>query len=77
MDTKTLATQVLESLQRAPACTFDQLVKDCTEFTWNQLFFEVDRLRQLGQLRLTSVDDGRYHLSLSHKEMPDKTAIDL
>jgi hypothetical protein len=75
LDTKTIATQVLEFLQRNPACTFDQLAKDCGEFTWTQLFYEVDRLRQLGQLSLMEVGFGRCHLSLSPKEESHETLL--
>jgi hypothetical protein len=66
--TKTLSTQMLESLQRNPGCGFDQLVKDCSEFTWNQLFYEVDRLSRLGQLCLIRADAGHYFLRLPFTE---------
>lgn len=61
---KPIATQILESLARNPACEFQQLLADCSEFTWNQLFYEVDRLSQLGQLCLTSVGGGHYFMRL-------------
>ena len=64
LQSKPIATRILESLARHPACGFQQLVSDCSEFTWNQLFYEVDRLSQLGQLRLTSVDGGHYFIRL-------------
>jgi hypothetical protein len=59
---------VLESLARNPACEFNALVADCSEFTWNQLFYEVDRLSRNGQLRLTSVGGGNYFLRLPPTE---------
>lgn len=62
--TKTITAQVLDALQRNPGCEFDLLIKDCSEFTWNQLFYEVDRLSQLGQLCLTSVGGGHYLIRL-------------
>ena len=61
---RSIATQILETLARKPACEFQQLVVDCSEFTWKQLFYEVDRLNQLGQLRLTSADGGHYFIRL-------------
>ena len=63
LPSKPIATQVLESLARNPACEFKQLVADCPEFSWNKLFYEVDWLSQLGQLCLTSVG-GHYSISL-------------
>ena len=63
LPSKPIANQVLESLARNPACEFKQLVADCPEFTWNQLFYEVDWLSQLGQLSLTSVRRSLLHQS--------------
>jgi len=64
LQSKPIATQILESLARNPACEFQQLLADCSEFTWNQLFYEVDRLSQLGQLCLTSVGGSHYFMRL-------------
>ncbi len=66
LKSKPITDQVLESLARHPACEFQTLVADCSEFTWNQLFYEVDRMRQLGQLCLTSADDGNRFIVLPH-----------
>lgn len=66
LKSKPITTQVLECLERNPACEFQTLVADCSEFTWNQLFYEVDRMRQLGQLCLTSADDGNHFIGLLH-----------
>jgi hypothetical protein len=66
--TKPITTQVLESLERNPSCAFDTLVANCSEFTWNQLFYEVDRLSRLGQLCLSSVGGGHYSLRLPQIE---------
>jgi len=73
--TKTIAAQVLESLRSHPACEFDQLVADCSDFTWNQLFYEVDRLSRLGQLRLTPTGNGHYFLRLTQNEESHETVI--
>jgi hypothetical protein len=61
---KLIAEEIVEVLQRHPACTFETLVASCSEFTWNQIFAEVDRMCRLGQLRLVSRDDGRYIIGL-------------
>jgi hypothetical protein len=65
---KTITTQVLDVLQRNQTCEFDLLVHDCSEFTWNQLFHEVDRLTRLGQFCLYPVGEGHYFLRLPPKE---------
>lgn len=67
-NSKTITTHVLDALQRNPGCEFDRLVKDCSEFTWNQLFYEVDRLSRLGQLCVYPVGEGQYYLRLPNSE---------
>lgn len=66
LKSKPITTQVLECLERNPACDFKTLVADCSEFTWNQLFYEVDQMRQRGQLCLTSTDNGSRFIGLPH-----------
>jgi hypothetical protein len=61
---KLIAEEIVEALRRHPACTFETLVAECSEFTWDQLFSEVDRMRGLGELRLTPGADGRYVIRL-------------
>src|SRR5512147_3276324 len=65
---KTITTHVLDVLQRNQTCDFNLLVRDCSEFTWSQLFHEVDRLRRLGQVCLYPVGEGHYFLRLPQKE---------
>lgn len=36
----------------------------CLEFTWNQVFLEVDRLSRAGHLRLALIGPGRYAVEL-------------
>ena len=73
--TKSITMQVLESLQRNPVCEFDQLVADCTNFTWNQIFYEVDRLSRVGQLCLTPAGRGYYSLRLMQKGVPHEAEL--
>jgi hypothetical protein len=68
LQSKPIAAQILESLKRNPDCEFQQLVAECSEFTWKQLFYEVDRLSQLGQLCLTSVSGGHSIIRLPFAE---------
>jgi len=67
---KPLAVQMLESLKRNPSCGFDQLVADCSEFTWNQLYHEVGRLNRRGQLCMTRVGSDHYFLRLPRPTGP-------
>ena len=73
MDDKIISSEVLEFIRGNAACTFDELLKGCGEFTREQLFYEVDRLRQLGQLSLMEIGYGRLHLNLSPTTSEGKT----
>ena len=75
IQSKTIATKILESLARNPACEFQQLVAECSEFTWKQLYYEVDRLSQLGQLCLASVGGGHYFIRLPFTEETMKPGL--
>ncbi len=50
---KSITDQILESLQSSPECEFEALVTRYPEFTWNELFLEVSRLRRMGQVTIT------------------------
>ena len=51
---------VLQTLRHSTQCDLDTLVQACPQFTWNQIFLEVDRLSRSGDLHLTLFDRGRY-----------------
>jgi len=52
-----LTERILEAVVKAPGCRIDELVNLFPDSTWNQIFREVNRLSQNGQLRLML--DGR------------------
>ena len=64
----TVKSQILEAVRRAPGCQLDDLMTTCPDFTWNQLFLEVDALSRTGTLRVTSLGHGDYSLTLPKKE---------
>ncbi|ALA58666.1 hypothetical protein [Nitrospira moscoviensis] len=68
--TAAITTQVLRAVKRRASCEFDELAAECQEYSWSQIFLEVDRLNRLGELRLTQLGDGRYLLTLPHKAKP-------
>jgi hypothetical protein len=43
--------QVLEVILRASGCTLEEIVLECANLTWNQVFFAVDRMTRSGELR--------------------------
>jgi len=48
----TLTDRILEAVAKAPGCRIEELVYVFPDFTWNQVFYEVNRLSRNGQLRL-------------------------
>jgi hypothetical protein len=60
----TLADLIVETIAHHPGSCLDDLVTLCPEFTWNQVFLEVDRLSRTGHLRLALIGPGRYAVEL-------------
>jgi hypothetical protein len=50
---KPITDRVLESLKTAPEYEFESLVVNNPQFTWNELFAEVNRLSRAGRLIIT------------------------
>jgi hypothetical protein len=48
----TLTDRILEVVSEAPGCRIEEVVYQFPDLTWNQVFREVTRLSQNGQLRL-------------------------
>jgi hypothetical protein len=60
----TVDRQVLEIIIRSPGTAFDEVVLQCHDLTWNQVFLTIDRLSREGVLRLTPSGGGHYALQL-------------
>jgi hypothetical protein len=61
---KTVADRILKIVRSTPGCQIDELEKSLPDLTWNQIFLEVDRLGQTGQVRVMSMGDGLYAVRL-------------
>ena len=59
-----LSYQVLRILMRKKTCDLDELLQECTSYTWTQVFLEVDRMSRTGELRLVSKKAGEYSVTL-------------
>jgi len=56
--------RILGAVKRAHECDLDSLASDLPELTWNQVFFEIDRLSRSGQIQVTFGSGGRYMIRL-------------
>jgi hypothetical protein len=63
----TITGLILQTIRRTPNCNLDALVRACPQYTWNQVFLEVDRLSRTGEIELASAGPGQYTMN-----MPDK-----
>ena len=59
-----LTLQILDALAAVGECDMEALVEKCAPSTWNAVFFEVDRLTRIGQIRLSYRENGVYAVSL-------------
>ena len=60
-----LTLRILWALTTTKECSMEELVEKCAPYTWNAVFFEVDRLLRAGQIRLLNREKGVYALSLT------------
>ena len=58
--------QVLEVIVRSPGTALDDIVLECPDLTWNQVFIAIDRLSRDGALKLTPKGHGLYTVHLSN-----------
>jgi hypothetical protein len=72
MDSQTPVTdRILGTIKRSHGCDLDTLAERLPEFTWNQVFLEIDRLSRRGEIMVTCSTGGRYMIYLSdHKKGP-------
>jgi hypothetical protein len=67
----TITGLILQAIRRHPNCNLDALVQACPQYTWNQVFLEVDRLSRTGEIELASAGPGVYTMSMPAKKKPD------
>jgi len=57
--------QVMEVIVRMPGTALDDIVLECPDLSWNQVFLVIDRLTRCGSVRLMPKGQGRYTVQLS------------
>jgi hypothetical protein len=55
-----IARRVMEVVVRSPGCDLEEVMTECPDLTWNQVFFEVDRLSREGYVTLKLEQRGHY-----------------
>ncbi len=66
----TAAELIMEALAVAQGtgCLFEQLIAACPGLSWNQIFFEVDRLSRERRVQLSQEKPGIYRVRLAKSE---------
>lgn len=59
-----LRKEVLRVVRKKKTCDLDELIQECTSFTWTQVFLEVDQLSRSGDLSLHCKKSGEYTVTL-------------
>lgn len=67
----TITGLILQTIRRHPNCNLDALVQACSQYSWNQVFLEVDRLSRSGEIELASAGPGVYTMSMPAKKKPE------
>jgi hypothetical protein len=63
--------RVLEVIVRSPGNMLDDIVIECSDLTWNQVFIAIDRLSREGALTLTPKGQGLYTIRLSNQVLQE------
>ncbi len=60
--TMTTTMQLMGALARSSSndCLLEDLIRQCPDLTWNQIFLELDRLSRTGAVRLRLRGAGQY-----------------
>lgn len=75
MPPHTLAEEILAAVSLAP-CRLDELGRVCPDFTWNQIFLEVDRLSRAGLVRLTLEKAGSYRVWAPTAALTERSQVE-
>ena len=69
--------QVIDIMLHTGTCTLEDIARRCPNLTWNQVFLVVDHLSRTGQARLMPAKEGRYTLTLLHRQngRPDRHSL--
>ena len=60
--------QVIDVLHYEGTCDLEEVMSQCANLTWNQVFFAVDELSRRGEIRLMPKGRGTYTVALPPRQ---------
>jgi hypothetical protein len=69
--------QVINMLHKTHACDIEEITRQCTNLTWNQVFLAVDRLSRSGEITLVPRGRGMYTVTFPLRQdgRPDRRSL--
>ena len=69
--------QVIEVMLHTRTCDLEEVMRQCTNLTWNQVFLAVDRLSRSGEIMLLPRSRGTYTVTFLHQQgsRPDQHSL--
>ena len=67
--------RIVSVIESAIECDLDTLVSRCGDFSWGQIFLEVDNMSRIGVIRLARSADGKYWLGLPRLARSDEAQV--
>ena len=67
--------RIISIIESAIESDLDTLVSRCGDFSWGQIFLEVDNMSRIGVIRLTRSADGKYWLGLPRLARSDEAQV--
>lgn len=73
----TVEDQVIDILHRAQVCDPEDILRQCTNLTWNQVFLAVDHLSRSGEIVLVPRGRGTYIVTFPQRQegRPDRRSL--
>ena len=73
----TVEDQVIDIMLQRRTCDLEEVTRQCTNLTWNQVFLAVDRLSRNGEILLMPRGRGTYTVTFPHRRdgRPDRRSL--
>ena len=63
-DENDLRKRIFRIVRKNKICDLDELILECTSYSWTEVFLEVDELSRSGELRMLPKKAGEYLVML-------------